>query len=341
MKGPWQGVFPALTTQFRKDQYLDLEATARHIEALIDSGVAGLVMLGSLGENATLEPDEKRAVVACAVEVAAGRVPVVSGVVENSTATACKYARDMERIGADGLMVLPAMIYRADPRETMNHLRAVAAASGLPIIVYNNPLAYHVDITPSMFEELADEPKFVAIKESSGDVRRITDIHNLVGNRYAIFCGVDDLALEATMLGATGWIAGLGLAFPLENQLLWELMLAGRWEEARALYRWYTPLLHLDIPVKFVQYIKLAVQEVGLGAEWVRAPRMTLTGDERRRVLAIIHAGIATRPPLLKGWKPGSLAPASRAGAPVAARRTVGVRTSGRTAAAGRRNARR
>jgi dihydrodipicolinate synthase/N-acetylneuraminate lyase len=309
MQGPWQGVFPAVTTQLRKDQYLDLDATARHVEVLIDSGVTGLVMLGSLGENATLEPDEKRAVVACAIEAAAGRVPVVSGVVENSTAAACKYARDMEKIGADGLMVLPAMIYHADPRETMAHFRSVAAASGLPIIVYNNPLAYKVDITPTMFAELADEPKFVAIKESSGDVRRITDLYNTVGNRYALFCGVDDLVLEATMLGATGWIAGVGLAFPMENQLLWELMQAGRWEEARALYRWFTPLLHLDIPVKFVQYIKLAIQEAGLGAEWVRAPRMVLTGDERKRILSIIHAGLDTRPPLLKGWTPGSLAP--------------------------------
>jgi 4-hydroxy-tetrahydrodipicolinate synthase len=317
MQGPWRGVFPAVTTQFHKDQSLDLEATARHVEALIESGVTGLVMLGSLGENATLEPDEKRAVVKCAIEAAAGRVPVVSGVVETSTAAACRYAREMEQLGADGLMVLPAMIYRADARETVAHFRTVAAASGLPIIVYNNPLAYHVDVTPAMFEELADEPKFVAIKESSGDVRRITDLYNAVGNRYAIFCGVDDLALEAAMLGATGWIAGLGLAFPRENQLLWELAMAGRWEEARALYRWYTPLLHLDIPVKFVQYIKLAVQEVGLGAEWVRAPRLPLNGDERRRVLATIHAGIATRPPLLEGWRPGSLLPAGGPRPPV------------------------
>jgi 1-pyrroline-4-hydroxy-2-carboxylate deaminase len=321
MQGPWRGVFPAVTTQFHKDQSLDLEATARHVETLIDSGITGLVMLGSLGENATLEPDEKRAVVKCAIEAAAGRVPVVSGVVETSTAAACRYARDMEKLGADGLMVLPAMIYRADPRETLAHFRAVAAASGLPIIVYNNPLAYHVDVTPAMFEELAEEPKFVAIKESSGDVRRITDLYNAVGNRYAIFCGVDDLALEAAMLGASGWIAGLGLAFPRENQLLWELAMSGRWEEARALYRWYTPLLHLDIPVKFVQYIKLAVQEVGLGAEWVRAPRLPLSGDERRRVLAVIHAGIATRPPLLEGGQPGSLLPAAGTRPPVPAPR--------------------
>lgn len=296
MKVRWKGVFPALTTQMHKDQSLDLEATQRHVEAMIDSGVTGLVMLGSLGENAALEPEEKRRVVRAAIEVANGRVPVLSGVVETSTAAACRYAREMERLGADGLMVLPAMIYKADPRETMAHYRAVAKSTGLPIIVYNNPLAYTVDVTPAMFEQLADVRNFVAIKESSGDVRRITDIYNAVGDRYAIFCGVDDLVLEAAMLGAKGWIAGVGLAFPRENQHLWELATAGKYAEALAIYRWFMPLLHLDIPVHFVQYIKLAIQEVGLGAEWVRAPRLPIAGEERRRVLEIIHRGIAKRP---------------------------------------------
>lgn len=296
MKVRWQGVFPALTTQMHKDQSLDLEATQRHIEVMIESGVTGLVMLGSLGENAALEPDEKRRVVQAAIEVANGRVPVLSGVVETSTAAACRYARDMEKLGADGLMVLPAMIYKADPRETMAHYRAVAKATDLPIIVYNNPLAYTVDITPAMFEQLADVRNFVAIKESSGDVRRITDIYNTVGDRYTIFCGVDDLALEAAMLGAQGWIAGVGLAFPHENQYVWDLATAGRYDEALKIYRWFMPLLHLDIPVHFVQYIKLAIQEVGLGAEWVRAPRLPIAGEERKRVLKIIHDGIAARP---------------------------------------------
>lgn len=298
MKVRWQGVFPALTTQMHKDQSLDLEATQRHIEVIIDSGVQGLIMLGSLGENAALEPEEKRRVVQAAIEVADGRVPVLSGVVETSTAAACRYARDMEKLGADGLMVLPAMIYKADPRETMAHYRAVAKATSLPIIVYNNPLAYTVDITPAMFEQLADVKNFVAIKESSGDVRRITDIYNTVGNRYEIFCGVDDLALEAAMLGAKGWIAGVGLAFPRENQYLWDLAMAGKFAEALKLYRWFMPLLHLDIPAHFVQYIKLAIQEVGLGAEWVRAPRLPIAGEERKRVLKIIHDGIAARPKL-------------------------------------------
>lgn len=298
MQVKWRDVFPAVTTQMRKDQSLDLDATARHVEVLIDSGVAGLVMLGSLGENAALEPDEKRRVVAAALEAAAGRVPVLAGVVETSTAAACRYARDVEAQGADGLMLLPAMIYRADPRETLAHFRTVARSTGLPIVAYNNPLAYAVDLTPAMFAELADVPNIVAIKESSGDVRRITDLVNAVGDRYVLFCGVDDLALEAALLGAQGWIAGLGLAFPRENQHLWNLATAGRWAEARELYRWYTPLLHLDVPVKFVQYIKLAVQAAGLGAEWVRAPRLPLVGEERRRVLKVIETGLATRPKL-------------------------------------------
>ena len=296
MRPNWKGVFPALTTQFHKDESLDLEATARHIEALINSGVSGLVMLGSLGENVQLEPDEKRQVMRAALEVSAGRVPVLSGVAECSTAMAVRYARDMERLGADGIMLLPAMVYKSDPAETIHHFRTVARATGLPIIVYNNPVAYTVDITPEMFRELADVPNLVAIKESSGNVRRITDLINTVGDRYILFGGVDDLILESALLGADGWIAGVGLAFPKENQYLWDLMMAGRWEEARAIYRWFTPLLHLDIPVKFVQYIKLAIHEAGLGEEWVRAPRLPLEGAEREEVLRIIRQGTETRP---------------------------------------------
>jgi 1-pyrroline-4-hydroxy-2-carboxylate deaminase len=298
MKVNWSGVFPAATTQFKADQSLEPDATARHLEALIASGVSGLVMLGSLGENTALEPEEKRRVMEAAIRVSRGRVPVLSGVAECGTAMACRYARDMERLGADGVMVLPAMVYKADPRETVAHFRAVARSSGLPVLCYNNPIGYGVDLTPAMFAELADEPTLVAIKESSADVRRITDIINLLGDRYTLFCGVDDLILESVMLGARGWVAGLGLAFPRENQRLWDLATAGRWEEARAIYRWYMPLLHLDTDVKFVQYIKLAIQECGLGAEWVRAPRLPLAGEERERVLAIIRRGIETKPAL-------------------------------------------
>lgn len=296
----WKGVFPAVTTQFKRNQRLDLDSTARHIEALIDSGVQGVIMLGSLGENVAQDPEEKRQVMRCAIEASRGRVPVLSGVAETSTAAACRYAKDMERMGADGLMVLPAMVYKSDPRETMTHFRTVAESTGLPIIVYNNPLAYGVDITPSMFDELSDVKTLVAIKESSGDVRRITDIINMLGDRYTLFTGVDDLALESIMLGSEGWIAGVGLAFPAENQYLWDLAVAGEWEKAREIYRWYMPLLHLDIPLKFVQYIKLAIQECGLGAEWVRAPRLPLEGAERDAVLAIIHKGIEARPAIPK-----------------------------------------
>jgi 4-hydroxy-tetrahydrodipicolinate synthase len=301
MKPHWSGVFPAITTQLNRDGSLDLDGTARHIEVLLRSGVAGMVMLGSLGENQQLDPEEKRLVAELAVRVIKGRVPVLSGVAETSTAAAIRYVRDGERLGLDGFMLMPAMIYKTpDPRETMAHFRSVARATGLPIMIYNNPISYGNDITAEMFAQLADVKNFVALKESSGDTRRITDLHNAVGGRYAIFTGVDNLALESAILGIDGWVAGTGIAFPAENQHLWELMQRGEWEKARAIYRWFTPLLHLDVHVKFVQYIKLAVQECGLGAEWTRAPRLPLAGAERKAVLKIIHDGIAARPKIPK-----------------------------------------
>ncbi len=292
----WHGVFPAVTTQFKKDQSLDLKATERHLEALIASGITGLIMLGSLGENTALEPDEKIDVLKAAKAVAAGRIPVLSGVAEVTTARACNYAKALEDIGVDGLMIMPAMIYKADETEALAHFRAVGKATKLPWMLYNNPLAYYVDVTPRMLNELSNMKNLVALKESSGNTRRITDIHNEVGHRYAIFSGVDDLLLECAALGIDGWVAGTGIAFPEENQHFWELTRAGKWEEARAIYRWFTPLLHLDVHLKFVQYIKLAVQEAGLGKEWVRAPRLPLAGEERERVLKIIHEGLAKRP---------------------------------------------
>jgi 4-hydroxy-tetrahydrodipicolinate synthase len=292
----WTGVFPAVTTQFRKDLSLDLESTSRHWEALIASGVSGLIVAGSLGENQTLDPAEKRELVAEAVRVAAGRVPVLSGVAEMSTAAACHYVRDCGKLGVDGFMVMPAMVYKADAAEAENHFRKVAAATDLPWMLYNNPVGYPVDITPQQFAELADIPNLVALKESSANTRRITELRIEVGNRYQIFIGVDDLVLEAAVLGIDGWVAGSGIAFPAQNQHFWELTRVGRWKEAREMYRWFYPLLTLDTHIKFVQYIKLAVQEVGLGAEWVREPRLPLTGRERERVLAIIRHGIATCP---------------------------------------------
>ncbi len=292
----WHGVLPAATTQFKSDQSLDLPATAAHLEKLIGASVHGLIMLGTVGENCSLEYAEKLEVLKTAVRQAEGRVPVLSGVAECSTALACRFAADAQRAGATGLMVLPAMVYKSDPRETMAHFRAVARASDLPIMCYNNPVSYGVDITPAMFADLADEPKFVAIKESSENVRRITDLTNVCGNRYQLLCGVDDLVLESIVLGAVGWVSGLVNAFPAENRLLWDLAKAGRMDEALKVYRWYTPLLHLDTHVKLVQYIKLAMAETGMGSETTRAPRLPLVGEERERILAVIRQAIATRP---------------------------------------------
>jgi dihydrodipicolinate synthase/N-acetylneuraminate lyase len=292
----WQGVFPAVTTQFKQDQSLDLPATARHIEVLLESGVNGLIMCGSLGENQTLSADEKRRVVETAVSVARGRVPVLSGVAEVSTAAACQYVRDCEKLGASGFMVMPAMVYRADGREAINHFRRVGAATALPWMLYNNPVGYPVDITPIQLAELADIENLVAVKESSANTRRITEIRILLGERFSLFSGVDDLILESAMLGIDGWVAGAGIAFPRENQRFWELTRRGRWDEARAMYCWFYPLLKLDTHVKFVQYIKLAVQEMGLGSERVREPRLPLVGEEREQVLAIVRRGIETRP---------------------------------------------
>ncbi len=296
----WQGVFPAITTQLNRDYSIDLEATARHADVLIESGVAGLIFLGSLGENQPMRGDEKRKVIEAMVKAVNGRVPVLSGVAESSTEAAATYVREVEQLGVDGVMVMPAMLYKGDERETLTHFRAVAKSSGLPMMIYNNPISYANDVTPEMLDQLADEKNFVAVKESSGDVRRITDIRNRVGDRYALFTGVDDLALEASILGIDGWVAGSGIAFPQENQYFWQLTRDGHYREnARSSYRWFTPLLHLDTNIKFVQYIKLAVQECGLGKEWVRQPRLPLVGAERERILKIIHHGIATKPKLL------------------------------------------
>lgn len=300
MKPHWHGVFPAVTTQLRKDESLDLAATARHFEVLIQSGVNGLIVCGSLGENQTLSPEEKRVVVQCAVETARGRVPVLSGIAESSTAAAIRYSRDVEKLGARGVMLMPPMSYKGDARETLQYFRSVAKGTALPIMIYNNPISYANDVTPALFAELASEPKFIALKESSGDPRRITELRNVVKERYAIFTGVDDLLLESSILGIDGWVAGTGIAFPAENQRLWELTRAGRWDEARKLYQWFQPLLKLDTHPHFVQYIKLCLQETGLGAEWVRAPRLTIAGAERRRVLQIIRGALNQRPKIAR-----------------------------------------
>jgi 4-hydroxy-tetrahydrodipicolinate synthase len=292
----WRGIFPAVTTQFRSDQGLDLAATTAHLGRLLDAAMDGLILLGTVGENCSLEYAEKLEVLRAAVRFVAGRVPVLTGVAEYTTALACRFAADAEQAGVDGLMVLPAMVYKADPREAVAHFRAVARASRLPILCYNNPVSYGVDLTPEMFAELAGEENLVAIKESSDNVRRLTDLVNTVGDRYLLFSGVDDLALESVLLGAVGWVSGLVNAFPEESRLLWDLATAGRFDEALPVYRWFTPLLHLDTHPKLVQYIKLAMAECRLGSETVRAPRLPLEGRERDTVLALIRRGIATRP---------------------------------------------
>ncbi|MCI0699840.1 MAG: dihydrodipicolinate synthase family protein [Planctomycetia bacterium] len=296
MKMSWQGVFPAMTTQFHADQTLNIPGTLAHIDVMLAAGVHGLVMMGSVGENTTLEASEKKELLKATVAHVRKRVPVLTGVAEYTTAQACRWATDAAKFGADGLMVLPPMVYKSDDRETIAHFRTVAKATDLPIMIYNNPPAYKVDISPEMFAELGDEPKFASLKESSDNPRRITDIINLTKDRYVIFAGVDDLVVECFALGAVGWVSGLVNAFPHENKLLWDLLTAGNWKEALEVYRWYTPVLHLDTHVKLVQYIKLAVAECGYGSELCRAPRLPLVGAEREVVLKLIRQAIATRP---------------------------------------------
>ncbi len=296
MSVSWRGVFPAVCTQFHDDHSLNVSGTLAHLDAMLAAGVDGLVMMGSVGENTTLEPAEKKELLKATVAHVRKRVPVLAGVAEYTTAGACRWAADAAKLGADGLMVLPPMVYKSDDRETLAHFRAVARATDLPIMVYNNPPAYKVDITPEMFAEMADEPKFACIKESSDNPRRITDIINLTKDRYVIFAGVDDLVVECMILGAVGWVSGLVNAFPAENRLLWDFAQAGKWKEALDVYRWYTPLLHHDTHVKLVQYIKLASAECGYGTEVCRPPRLPLVGAERERVLELIRTALATRP---------------------------------------------
>lgn len=298
MHTDWKGIFPAVTTKFKDDDSLDRPAIAHNLEAQIDAGVHGIIVSGSLGESSTLTPVEKLEVLKIALDVSNGRVPVLAGVAERRTSDACAFVETAGAAGADGFMVLPPMQYKTDRRETMHHFRTVAKASPKPIMVYNNPVAYAVDVTPEMFIELADEPKFVAIKESSDNVRRITDIYNAVGNRYQVFTGVDNLALESLLIGAVGWVAGLVCAFPRETVVLYELAQAGRLEEARALYRWFRPLLDLDVNTKLVQNIKMAEVMTGIGTERVRAPRLALVGEEREHVIQVIKDALAKRPNL-------------------------------------------
>jgi 4-hydroxy-tetrahydrodipicolinate synthase len=294
----WVGVFPATTTQFARDERLDVRGTQQVVDALITDGVNGIICMGTVGENCSLTGEEKRTVLAAVKEVTRGRVPVLTGVAEYTTALAVGDARDAEKIGADGLMVLPAMVYKSNRRETIRHFRTVAQATSLPIMVYNNPVSYGVDVTVEMFSELADLKNIVAIKESSEDTRRLTDLRNEFGDRFTLFAGVDDVALESLMLGAQGWVSGLTNAFPRESVALFALARAGRYEEALSIYRWFMPLLHLDTIPTLVQCIKLAEQLMGRGSEMVRAPRLCLEGEERAYVERLVSEAKATRPKL-------------------------------------------
>ena len=298
MDRTWKGVFPALTTKFRQDLSLVVKAMEKHFAWQIESGVDGLIVCGSLGENSVLGVDEKVEVLRIALRVAARKVPVLMTIAEGSTAEGIALAQRSAKEGADGLMVLPGMRYVSDRHETLAHFRAIARSSALPVMVYNNPVSYGVDVTPEMFAELADEKTIVAIKESSDNVRRVTDIINLTGTRYAIFCGVDDLAMEAMLMGAVGWVAGLVDAFPAETVAIHRLIQEGRTEEARAIYRWFAPMLHLDVSRKLVQNIKLVEALVGVGTETVRPPRMPLVGEEREAITAMVRKALETRPKL-------------------------------------------
>ncbi|SFG35706.1 4-hydroxy-tetrahydrodipicolinate synthase [Novosphingobium sp. CF614] len=299
MKGAsqlWSGVYPAATTQFAADFSIDMDATQRVQTALVDDGVDGLIVLGTCGENNSLEPEEKRAVLAGAVEAVGGRVPLVAGVSELTTERAIRYAKDAEKLGMDGLMLLPAMVYVPTSEELQAHFRAVAEATALPIMLYNNPPAYRVNIDFATLEGLAEIPNIVAIKESAPDPRRFTDVINRFGNRFEVMAGLDDIALEGLMLGASGWVSGLTSAFPRESVRLVAAASEGNWEEARAIYRWFMPLLHLDAEHDLVQSIKLAEQIMGRGSERVRLPRLPLSGQRRKDVIAWVEQAAATQP---------------------------------------------
>jgi 1-pyrroline-4-hydroxy-2-carboxylate deaminase len=293
----WRGVFPAVTTPFREDLSLDLDFLGGHLEAMLAAGCRGFVPLGSLGESATLAFSEKAAVLEACRRVLGGRAPVVPGIAALSTAEAVATARMAEETGCDGLMVLPPYVYRTDRRETRAHFSAVLSATGLPCMLYNNPIAYGTDVLPEDLLVLAGRhANLAAVKESSADLRRVTAIRSLCGERLAIFVGVDDLIVEGLAAGAAGWIAGLVNALPEESVRLFDLAAGGRPAEARELYEWFLPLLRLDVVPKFVQLIKLAQQECGMGSERVRPPRLVLEGAERSEALAVIRERLARRP---------------------------------------------
>lgn len=299
-KSDFCGVLPAITTRMTAHEEVDLAGVRADVEFQIEGGVDAVITCGSLGEASTLDRAEKLAIAGAAVEAAAGRVPILLTIAEDSTRAAARLAAEAALIGVEGLMVLPAMRYLADDREVAAHYRAVAAASDLPIIIYNNPIAYGIDVSPQLLGELADEPRFVAVKESTGDTRRINETLRAVGDRYQLLTGVDDLALESLILGCSGWIAGLVDAFPKETVAIYKLAMAGRIPEALEIYRWFLPLLHMDIGPRFVQNIKLVEHIVRGTSPVTRAPRLPLTNAAAQAVRAVTEAALATRPDLGK-----------------------------------------
>ena len=298
MSFQWEGVMPALTTKFTANDELDLPLFKKNLDAQLAAGVTGIILGGTLGEASVLTTDEKEKLVKFAVAEVAGKVPVIINIAEGSTKEAIRQAELAKGWGAAGLMILPPMRYKSDHRETVTYFRTIAASTDLPIMIYNNPVDYKIDVTPDMFDELQSSKNITAIKESTRDVTNVTRLINRFGDRYKILCGVDTLAMEELVLGADGLVAGLVCAFPAETVAIYKLVKAGKIAEATKIYRWFMPLLELDIHPKLVQYIKLAETQAGIGSENVRAPRLAIEGEERERVLKIINDGIATRPKL-------------------------------------------
>lgn len=293
----WKGVFPAFTTKFTANDTLDLALFEKGLQAQLDAGVDGIVLGGSLGEASTLTTEEKETLVKLAIDIA-GPVPVVLNIAEGATKEAIKQAALGKSWGVKGLMLLPPMRYKTDERETLTFFKSVARSTDLPIMIYNNPVDYKIEVTLDIFDQLLECDNVQAVKESTRDISNVTRMVNRFGDRYKILCGVDTLAMEELLMGADGWVGGLVTAFPRETVAIYRLIKAGMLEEARTIYRWFLPLLELDIHPKLVQYIKLAEAQVGLGSEYVRAPRLTLIGEERERILKVINEGIAARPVL-------------------------------------------
>ena len=299
MEIQWEGVMPALTTKFDQADGLDLALFEKNLHAQLEAGVSGVILGGTLGEASTLTAKEKETLTAKALELVAGKVPVVLNIAEASTADAVRAAGRAAEIGANGLMLLPPMRYKPTKREARTYLQAVAEATTLPIMIYNNPVDYGTEVTLDMFEALMDRcPNIQAVKESTRDVSNVTRLRNHFGDRLKILCGVDTLAMESLLMGADGWVAGLVCAFPRETVAVYALSRAGEVEKAREIYRWFMPLLELDINPQLVQNIKLAETMVGLGSEQVRPPRLPLAGGERDRVLSIIEHALKSRPQL-------------------------------------------